>query len=260
MFEIALFGIKNDGVNLALSLLIFFLAVIWLSLVYFTFADARRRIDDPVLIGCAVAASLFPFVGTIVYLIVRPPEYLDDVHERELEIRAAEARLEALAEERCPNCEVLVDREFLRCPDCGQKLRDPCAGCGKPLAREWDTCPYCETPVGTQPRAQRKKTSKAAARRVAEATGQARRARLPGATPGSSGEQGVAAPGRTAGAHGVESEHNGTTGAAAGEATQPAEAALPVQSHDDIEAAAVGSDPASTSSFEGSAADAPPAQ
>ena len=45
------------------------------------------------LVGCATAASLFPFVGTVIYLIVRPPEYLEDVRERELEIAAAEARL-----------------------------------------------------------------------------------------------------------------------------------------------------------------------
>ena len=47
------------------------------------------------LVGCATAASLFPFVGTIVYMIVRPPEYLEDVRERELEMQAAEARLHA---------------------------------------------------------------------------------------------------------------------------------------------------------------------
>ena len=45
------------------------------------------------LVGCATVASLFPFIGTIVYSIVRPPEYLEDAHEREVEIRAAEARL-----------------------------------------------------------------------------------------------------------------------------------------------------------------------
>ena len=33
--------------------------------------------------------------GTIVYMIVRPPEYLDDVRVRELEMQAAEARLRA---------------------------------------------------------------------------------------------------------------------------------------------------------------------
>mgnify|MGYP006197172745 CR=1 FL=1 len=40
---------------------------------------------------CATAASLFPFVGTIVYLIVRPPEYLDDVRERERILEIFEA-------------------------------------------------------------------------------------------------------------------------------------------------------------------------
>ena len=45
------------------------------------------------LVACATLASLFPFVGTIVYMIVRPPEYLDDVRLRELEMQAAEARL-----------------------------------------------------------------------------------------------------------------------------------------------------------------------
>ena len=69
--------------------------VVWLALIYWTYADARRRIADPMIIGCATAASLFPFVGTIIYMIVRPPEYLDDVRERELEMQAAEARLAA---------------------------------------------------------------------------------------------------------------------------------------------------------------------
>ena len=53
------------------------------------------------LVGCATAASLFPFVGTIVYMIVRPPEYLEDVRERELEMQAAEARLHAARTTTC---------------------------------------------------------------------------------------------------------------------------------------------------------------
>ena len=34
-----------------------------------------------------------PFVGPLVYLFFRPPEYLEDIRERELEIRAMEERL-----------------------------------------------------------------------------------------------------------------------------------------------------------------------
>ena len=52
----ALFGIQNDGLNLAVNLLVFFLFVIWLALVYWTYADASRRLDDPMLVACATAA------------------------------------------------------------------------------------------------------------------------------------------------------------------------------------------------------------
>ena len=121
----AIFGIDNDGLNLAVNLLILFLVVVWLALVYWTYADARRRIADPMLVGCATAASLFPFVGTIVYAIVRPPEYLADVRERELEIQAAEARLAELHYSLCPHCDYVVERDFLRCPSCLRKLQGP---------------------------------------------------------------------------------------------------------------------------------------
>ena len=92
LLQLGAFGIKNNTISLVVDLVILFLVVMWLALVYWTYADARRRIADPLLVGCATAASLFPFVGTIVYMIVRPPEYLDDVRERELEMQAAEAK------------------------------------------------------------------------------------------------------------------------------------------------------------------------
>ena len=78
------------------------------------------------LVGCATLASLFPFVGTIIYTIVRPPEYLDDVRLRELEMQAAEARLVQLDYELCPHCEYEVKADYLRCPSCMRKLKDRC--------------------------------------------------------------------------------------------------------------------------------------
>ncbi|MEA2333177.1 MAG: hypothetical protein QOH58_3315 [Thermoleophilaceae bacterium] len=151
MGALAVFGIENDGLNLAVNLLILFLVVIWLALVYWTFADARRRIADPLLVGCATAASLFPFVGTIVYVIVRPPEYLDDVRERELEIAAAQARLANLEHVHCQYCGFEVDKDFLRCPSCLRRLKEPCTVCAKPLDPRWKICPYCEAEVGQAP-------------------------------------------------------------------------------------------------------------
>jgi hypothetical protein len=151
MLTLGLFGIKSSGLNLAVELVILFLVVIWLALIYWTYADARRRIADPMLVGCAAAASLFPFVGTIVYMIVRPPEYLDDVRERELEMQAAEARLAELGYHLCPHCDYEVERDYLRCPNCMRKLKDPCVACGRPLDPAWQVCPFCEAEVGAAP-------------------------------------------------------------------------------------------------------------
>src|SRR2546430_11770489 len=106
------FGVESSGLNLVIDLLILFVVVLYLSLIYWTYADARRRIVDPMLVGCATAASLFPFVGTIVYIILRPPEYLEDVHERELEMQAAEARLHDLDVGLCPHSDYRVKRAF----------------------------------------------------------------------------------------------------------------------------------------------------
>lgn len=149
MPPIAYFGIESSGLSLVIDLLILFGVVLYLSLVYWTFADARRRIADPMLVGCATAASLFPFVGTIVYMILRPPEYLEDVRERELDLQAAEARLHELDHGLCPHCDYRIERDFIRCPSCLRKLKERCTSCSRPLDRAWTICPYCETDVPT---------------------------------------------------------------------------------------------------------------
>jgi hypothetical protein len=64
--------IKNEALQTAANVALLVLAVLYLALIFWTFADARRRIDDPLLVACATLASFFPFIGTIVYLIVRP--------------------------------------------------------------------------------------------------------------------------------------------------------------------------------------------
>jgi Double zinc ribbon len=143
----ALFGIENDGLNLAVNLLVFFLFVIYVALVYWTYADATRRLEDPLLVACATVAAMFPFIGTIVYTIVRPPEYLEDRHEREIEVKAAEKRLALLENRTCRNCGGEVEPTFLRCPSCMRKLKEPCRNCGKPLDPRWRVCPYCESEV-----------------------------------------------------------------------------------------------------------------
>jgi hypothetical protein len=152
---VALFGITNQGLDLFVNLLLLFLVVVWIALIVWTHLDARRRIRDSVLVACATGASLFPYVGTIIYAILRPPEFLEDAHERELEIRAAELRVKQLEEQSCPSCGYPIERSYLRCPNCRTRVKDPCESCGKPIDPRWAICPYCETPqrrAARQPR------------------------------------------------------------------------------------------------------------
>jgi len=145
---LAIFGITNDSLNLVATLFLLMLVVLWLALIVYTYLDARRRISDPFLVACATVASFFPFIGTAVYAIVRPPEFLEDAHERELEIKAAELRVRQLREQSCPKCEHPVERNYLRCPNCQSRLKDPCPACNKPVDPRWALCPYCETNLG----------------------------------------------------------------------------------------------------------------
>ncbi len=157
---LSVFGINSDGLNLAVNLLILFVVVIYVALIYWTYTDALRRISDPMLVMCATAVSLIPFVGAVLYVIVRPPEYLDDIRERELEMQASEARLADLNYMLCPHCEYEVEKDFLRCPNCLRRLRAPCGTCRRPLDPTWKICPYCESELsGSEGRVRRRATA-----------------------------------------------------------------------------------------------------
>jgi hypothetical protein len=53
-----------------------------------------------------------------------------------------------------------VERDYLRCPNCMRKLKDPCQSCGRPLDPTWKVCPFCEAEIGVSaptPRRQRRR-------------------------------------------------------------------------------------------------------
>jgi hypothetical protein len=129
------------------NLSFFFVAVFWLSIGFWVYKDARRRIEDPWLVVMATVLGLVPpFVGALIYMLFRPPEYLEDVRERELEIKAMEERL-SRGDLHCPVCRADVEPSFLVCPVCTTRLRQSCRNCKAPLEALWQVCPYCETSI-----------------------------------------------------------------------------------------------------------------
>jgi RNA polymerase subunit RPABC4/transcription elongation factor Spt4 len=127
--------------------LIALVALFWVATIFWVRKDARRRIADTKLVWLAtLIGAIPPFIGPLIYMLFRPPEYLEDVRERELELKMIERGLEG-RELTCWVCSARVEPEFLVCPVCTTRLRQACASCHKPLEPAWQVCPYCETPV-----------------------------------------------------------------------------------------------------------------
>ncbi len=120
--------------------------VFWIGLAYWVNKDARRRIRHPFLIGVATVVGLVPYVGPVVYLLFRPAETRDEVRSRNAGLAALEAQV-AHRRPTCPECSAPLEADFLVCPVCTTRLREPCAHCNAPLERLWQICPYCATPT-----------------------------------------------------------------------------------------------------------------
>jgi RNA polymerase subunit RPABC4/transcription elongation factor Spt4 len=141
-FQVVTSFLESPILRIAGQLVLLLFVVLWAALVYWTYTDAARRGALSVLWG--LVAVVFPFVGTLVYLIVRPPEYLDESRERQLELAVLERELRSNAL-WCPNCQNLIEKDYLVCPSCTRELKKPCVNCERPLSMEWGACPYCGT-------------------------------------------------------------------------------------------------------------------
>lgn len=118
------------------------LAALWLSLIIWAFRDMRHRSRDPFAqILAALLVALLPFIGIIIYLILRPPETLAEAYERALE---EEALLQEIEERpTCPGCSRTIHPSWILCPHCHTRLRKACSDCNSLMDLQWTLCPFC---------------------------------------------------------------------------------------------------------------------
>jgi RNA polymerase subunit RPABC4/transcription elongation factor Spt4 len=123
-----------------------FIAALWISLLIWTFRDARARTRDPLtrILAVLVVAVLF-LPGLLVYMILRPTRTLEEEYQHTLE---EESLLQAIEENPlCPGCGRRIREDWLVCPNCHTRLKKSCANCGRLMELPWNLCPYCGTPA-----------------------------------------------------------------------------------------------------------------
>lgn len=127
-----------------------FLAALWLSLIFWTNRDIRKRSRDRVLrIIAVVVVTVFFLPGFLIYLVLRPGHTLEEEYQRALEEEALLQAIEGAA--LCPGCERHLQPDWIVCPGCGTVLKKTCESCGRLIELPWNICPYCTAIVPGMP-------------------------------------------------------------------------------------------------------------
>ncbi|MFZ4662249.1 MAG: zinc ribbon domain-containing protein [Caldilineaceae bacterium] len=121
-----------------------FLFAFWIAMGIWTFNDIRARSRDwlAILLAC-VLVLIFPIVGLVLYLMIRPKQTLAEVYDRALEEEALLREIEETL--ACPTCGVPVKENWVYCPTCHHQLQHACINCKQLVRNEWEICVYCGT-------------------------------------------------------------------------------------------------------------------
>ena len=119
-----------------------FFCAFWVAMGIWTFNDIRSRTRDWLAIVLAsLLVLVFPLVGLVLYMMIRPRETLADVFDRALEEESLLRELEATLS--CHRCGVPVQDSWNFCSNCHSQLRFACSNCGKGMRHEWSICVSC---------------------------------------------------------------------------------------------------------------------
>ena len=130
--------------------------VLWLALAYWALKDARLRSDSPSFHLFAMSINLvIPFLGLVVYILVRPSMTIAERRAMELEAEVLAGGGGDDVEVRpCPACGREIENDMVLCPYCHTRFAKRCPSCSRAVRLGWTVCPYCATSLelGSVPR------------------------------------------------------------------------------------------------------------
>jgi RNA polymerase subunit RPABC4/transcription elongation factor Spt4 len=139
-----LFNSIATVVGVVVAVLGAFFFAFWIAMGIWTFNDIRSRSRDwlAIVLACLLVL-VFPIVGQILYLMIRPKHTLAEVYDRALEEEALLREIEETL--ACVTCGIPVKENWVYCPNCHHQLQHSCISCKNLVRNEWEICVYCGT-------------------------------------------------------------------------------------------------------------------
>lgn len=129
-------------VQFSVALIGAFLVALWFALVVWTYRDAVLRSRNPLMqVFSTLIVVLFFIPGSVIYLLLRPRETLEERQQRWIEEEYLAQELDEIL--ACPSCSRAVREEWIYCPTCRFQLRRACHGCGRLVETGWEMCAFC---------------------------------------------------------------------------------------------------------------------
>ncbi len=154
MIALSFFDSSNGAVVAAIIAAVIYVTVLYVAVAFWVVRDARRRSDSWFFAFFAGLLGLgLPFLGVLIYLVIRPPRTLDEERALLLEEQAlqeSEPAESGPATRPCPTCGREIEPDFVMCPYCRTQFARRCTACGKWLRLGWHVCPYCAEEIGVQ--------------------------------------------------------------------------------------------------------------
>lgn len=153
---------SSKAFSVILTLMMIYLGILWVAIIWWVAKDILSRSNN---LGFQVGAILLGlgFVpGMLIYILIRPKKTMEEKYDEELERRAF---LESIAEgdNECEGCAISLGRDWLWCPECGEKVKNRCT-CGMVLGEGWTVCPGCGKMTSAKEQAKKDEEKKKRAR------------------------------------------------------------------------------------------------
>lgn len=120
-----------------------YFSLLWLAIIIWVTRDVLQRSSNIIFQAFSILLNIVaPFLGVLLYLIIRPGKTRAERYYEELEMGMLEEDNSG-EQNTCGKCLTPADKDYSFCPNCGEGLKKTCLKCKKTFPMIWSICPFC---------------------------------------------------------------------------------------------------------------------